>query len=48
MIDVLFWFTGMAVWVWIIFISLLASAVALENRLMTERSRARADSLSNP
>jgi hypothetical protein len=40
MIDAIFWYTGLAVWVWIMFISLLASVVAVENRLMIKRSRA--------
>jgi hypothetical protein len=39
MIDALFWLTGIAVWIWIIFISLLASAVAVENRLLFKRHR---------
>lgn len=46
MIAALFWFTGMAVWAWIIFISLLASLVAVENRLLIKRHPARANSLS--
>jgi hypothetical protein len=37
MIDTLFWFTGLAVWVWIVFICLMVPVVAVENRLMIKR-----------
>jgi hypothetical protein len=45
MIYALFWFTGLAVWIWIIFISLLAAVVAVENRFIVKRSRAGASPL---
>ena len=39
MIDTLFWYTGLAVWMWISFIALLGSLVALENHMIIKRIR---------
>ena len=41
MISSLFWYTGLAVWVWIAFLCLLAPVVAFDNWLVMKRARAR-------
>jgi hypothetical protein len=39
MIDGLFWYTGLAVWVWIVFICLSSLVIEFNNRSVIKRGR---------
>jgi hypothetical protein len=39
MIDALFWYTGLSVWIWIVFICFLSLVVEANNRSEIKRGR---------